>query len=160
MGKSSTSFSTANQPKDRTPRGKSKRTLILEAAKARGVFGIGKDATNEEAEVAFFGELMRIAGDPEDGARNVAMKCLMDKGWANIKSVAEPVNFELPDDATPTEQANYILKAISQGEIPPDIGSLLISSLSSVLKIEEMTDIKEQVTRIKEQLEALQDAKS
>ena len=44
------------------------------------------------------------------------------------------------------------MNAISIGQIPPDIGSTLITALASVMKIEEVTDIKAKLEELEAQL--------
>ena len=44
------------------------------------------------------------------------------------------------------------MNAISNAELPADIGLSLISAMASVLKIEEVTEIKKEIEQIKEKL--------
>ncbi len=132
-------FTTGNQPKDRPGRGKSERTKILEAMKRKG-----------KSEDGFYDLLVSKAHDPED---SFAFGELLKRLSPIKKSVAPLINFKLPEDAKPHEKANYVIQAIASGEIPADMGAIVISGIASMLKIQEVTDFDE---RLKE-LERLKD---
>jgi len=72
--------------------------------------------------------------------------------WNDKKATAPTINFTIDEKGKPTEQAAQILAAIAAGIIQPDIGAMLISSISNVLKIEEVTTIKEEMEEIKRKL--------
>lgn len=153
MAKSSTSFGKEQQPDKR--RGRSKRTLILEAIKKESLMGTHPDASNEEVEVAFFSHIAKRAGNPEDQNSGMCLRLLADKGWSNVKPTMEHVEFTFDETATPAAQANQVMKAASQGLIAPDVANMFISSIASLLKIEEVTELRAQVEAIKEALEKL-----
>lgn len=67
--------------------------------------------------------------------------------WTN-KQASSPVNFEFPENATPHEQAQCILNAVSKGDIPPDVGSNLINSIKNVIDIEEITTLKARIEHL------------
>jgi hypothetical protein len=51
-------------------------------------------------------------------------------------------------------QGNEIIRATLSGEIPPDIGSQLITALSNQGKLIELQEMQERLQRIEKQLEA------
>ena len=65
------------------------------------------------------------------------------------KSVLPPVIFEFDQNARPVDQAMSVFAAISRGIIPPDLGRLIIDTLSHVLNIEEQTDLREEFEKLK-----------
>lgn len=65
-------------------------------------------------------------------------------GWSD-KGRADYVEFRLPKNKTPIQQANYVLEAISNGDISVTVGNSIIASISSLIKIEEVTEIKERL---------------
>lgn len=126
---------------------KHKRTLILETIRENALLGLKSDATNEEAEKAVFHFLAKSAFNPtpETAAiSNTALSQLLKKGWADIKPQDEPVKFTFTS-RTMTGKANQILKAISLGEIPPSIGVGLLSALTSMMKIKEISELEERI---------------
>lgn len=60
-----------------------------------------------------------------------------------------------PKDGSPVEKANKVLGCITDGSIPPDVGSILIEAISKSLGIEEITDFAQRL----EKLEKLADEK-
>ena len=143
MAKSSTTFSEGMQPDKR--RGKSKRTLILEAIKEESLLTVSPDSSNEECEKAFFGHILKRAVNPEDQNSAMLLKTVLDKGWSSVKSSMEPVKFTLDKSKTLDNQASQILLAISDGDLPPDVGVMMINAITNMLKIKEVTDLEERI---------------
>ena len=59
-----------------------------------------------------------------------------------------------PKDGTPAEKANKVLDCITDGTIPPDVGSILIEAISKSLGIEEVTELAKRLEAIEKLLEA------
>ena len=138
-------------PEDRKKmpsRGRSKRTLILESIKEKALLGLNESATNEEAEKAVFGFMAQQAFFPTEEGAAVANTCLsqlMKKGWPDVKAQDPCVEFDLDTSKSPVHQSRQIMDAVSKGEIPPSIGISLINAMASVLKIDEVSEIKERL---------------
>ena len=64
------------------------------------------------------------------------------------------MDFEFDSSIKPHEQAAQVLKAASSGELSPDVASIFITSIQSMLKIKEVTDIDERLKRMEEQIES------
>ena len=146
---------TAESRKKMPSRGKGAKTLILDAMRERAVLELTKDSTKEDAEKAYFGFLAEAAFNPTPDTAVVSNTCLATlskKGWPDMKATLPLCEFKFTPEGTPTQKATEILNAISNGEIPPDIGMSLISAMASVLKIEEVTEIKKEIELIKEKL--------
>jgi hypothetical protein len=148
-----TQFSKEYQPHPTAKvRGKDKRTLILDAIKKKSLIGLNKDSTIDEAEEAFFGHVAQRALDPNDDNSPMFTRLLADKGWASVKSTYELVNFEFNKEASVYEQAAQVIEAVSVGNIAPDIASNLISSISAMVKIQEVTELTQQLEEVKKHL--------
>ncbi len=136
MAKSSTSFDKDTDHSNRKVRGKSERTKILEAMKRDG-----------KTEDDFYDLLVTRAANLED---NFTFKELLTR----LSPVPKAVNplYEFPFDikGSPHEQALQIIDAISDAKIPSDVGNIIITSISSMLKIQEVTDIDERLKAIEE----------
>lgn len=132
------------------PRGKSRKNVVLEALKAKGVLGLRANSTNEKAEAAFFGEIVNVALKVEDNNRGMCLKLLADKGWASVKPSSELVTFDFDKDAAPHIQAAQVMGAVSQGQIPPDIAYTFVQSIKAMIDIEEHTELKERIKRLEE----------
>jgi hypothetical protein len=80
-----------------------------------------------------------------------AAKALLDKVCPSLKPQALAIN--LPVKETLPEQGNEIIKATMGGQIPPDIGSQLITALSNQGKLVELQELAERLSRIEKKLD-------
>lgn len=124
-------FSKEHQPENRRGRGKSERTKLLEAMERES-----------ETEDGFYDMLIRRAFNPED---NFAFKEALQR-LAPLKKATMPmVEFDFDESAKPHIQAAQVMKAASDGLVPPDIANLFVSSIASMIKIQEITDIDDRL---------------
>ena len=145
-----TTFSSENQPKKR---GKAFKTKLMDAIKRDSLLvGITEASSDEKAEAAFISHWATRAFDPEDKDNATLLKGLGDKAYSSLKSTMPTVNFKFSVKATPTIQANEIIKAAAEGIIPPDVAQIFISSIASMMKIEEVTEIAKRLTEIEKAL--------
>ena len=79
-----------------------------------------------------------------------AARVLLDKVCPSLKPQALPIS--LPEKSTLAEQGSEIIKATMAGQIPPDIGSQLITALSNQGKLVELQELAEKLQRIEKQL--------
>lgn len=139
---------TPNTRKEMKPRGKSKRSLILDSIIEKGLLEVKQGASRVDAEKAVFGFMADAAFNPTPDTTVVSNACLnhlMNKGWASVKPSAECIEYEFDENSKPHEQASQILKGVSEGVIPPDIGSNMIASIASMLKITEVTELQDRI---------------
>lgn len=151
MPKSSTTISKDNRA-GMPPRGRSKKTLILEAMREQAELGLKNDATQDDCEKAWFGILLKNALDPECGDSGLCLRLITERGWSALKPSSDLVKFDFDADATPAQQAAQVLKAVSDGVIPVDHGNQFVAAISSMINIEEGTELKAEIARIKEKL--------
>lgn len=137
MATSSTTMTKKSRTKMKG-RGKSDRTKILDAMKREG-----------ETENGFYDLLIRKAFNTED---NFTFNELLKRISPIAKSVAPMINFDFPKKAKPHEQASAVMIAVASGVIPPDLGSLFVSSIKSMIDIEEYTDLKERIEKLEKAL--------
>ena len=124
---------TSGNPKGRTP-------AHLTAAKVR------KDLADDLPDI--LAKLIELAkqGDIQ------AIKLILDRVCPPIKPQALPIS--LPVSHSLAEQGNEIIRATMQGQIPPDIGSQLITALSNQGKLIELQELTERLQRVEKQLES------
>ena len=139
MAKSSTSFSSENQPSRRKARGRAERTKLLEAFKSKG-----------KTEEGFYESLVERAFNPDD---TFAAKEVLTRLFPVDKSTMPCVEFEFDETKSPKEKADQILKAASRGEIPTDIAIMFIGAITSSLKIEEVTDLKDRIDKLEAEID-------
>ena len=126
-------FTSENQPKGR---GKSKRTLILEALKRKG-----------HTQEGFYDLLVTKAIDEED---SFAFTELWKRFHPIEKATFPSYEFNLPTGkkATKLKQADAIIKAIGEGAIPIDAGKMLMDIVKDAASIEELEILAEKVNKL------------
>lgn len=136
------------------PRGMSNKNRIIEAMKAESFEGLGETSTRDECEIAFFRKVIKKASDAEDKDSGAMITLLGNKGWSNMKPTLGNVEFDFDAKATPSQQASQVMEAAAKGELAPDIANMFVSSIASMLKIEEVTALRDEVDEIKAILKA------
>jgi hypothetical protein len=130
-------FGKNNQPPNEHKRLPKFRTRMIDALKARGV--------DEQGFVAL---LVSKALDGE-GNNGVYISELLKRYAPITKATLEPVDIaNFPQEGTPLQKAEAVYNAMAAGEIPPDVGQIFIDSISKLLAIEEITELKERLTKL------------
>jgi hypothetical protein len=70
------------------------------------------------------------------------------------KQTHEPITIEWPIDGTPAQKADAVLKAMSDGQMSPDVGAIFIEAISKSLGIEEVTELAKRLEAIEKLLES------
>lgn len=124
-------FNTGNAGR---PKGSTNKTAV----QAKAIAAAGDVLTGDDyrAIVLKMAEMAK-QGDPQ------AAKLLLPR-W---KSVVKPVRFDM-DVSDPLTAARDVANAIARGEVPPDVGAMIISSLSGIVKIEEVSEMREQLAQL------------
>lgn len=81
-----------------------------------------------------------------------AAKVLIDRVCPILKPQAMPIS--LPVNGTLADQGDEIIKATMAGQIPPDIGSQLITALANQGKLVELQELTERLQRLEKLLES------
>jgi Family of unknown function (DUF5681) len=81
-----------------------------------------------------------------------AIKIILDRTHPPLKAQALPVN--IPANGTLVDQGHAVIQATLSGQIPPDIGSQLITALSNQGKLIDLEELADKLKRIEKQLEA------
>tara|TARA_R110000796_G_scaffold214800_1_gene330741 strand:- start:16656 stop:17066 length:411 start_codon:yes stop_codon:yes gene_type:complete len=133
-----TQFSKDNQPANK--KGKGERAKILEALKRQG-----------HTENGFYDLLIRRAMDPKD---DFAMREVLNRFSPLKKAVMPDVEFAFDTKGTPVSQVSQLLDAVSTGDIPPDVASMLITAVKAAVDIEVNTELKARIEKLEEMLNA------
>ncbi len=123
---------TSGNPKGRTP-------AHLTAAKVR------KDINDDLPDI--LNKLIELA----KGGDVQAIKLVLERVCPALKPQTVPISLPVSDSLA--GQGNEIIRATMQGQIPPDIGSQLITALAAQTKIIEQQEVIERLQRIERQLE-------
>lgn len=135
-------FSSTNQP---PPRGKSYRTVLLEALRA---------ANTPMNEIEFVTYYINRAMTCEDAQATGMLREIFLRLNPIPKPVAPPVEFDFPADGTPVQKMDAIIKGVSTGVVPADIGKMMADILKAGLDIEEVTELAARLERLEKLLEA------
>lgn len=133
-------------------RGMSNKNRVLEGILASTRAGLSKSATRDDAEIAYFKHIADRAFDPEDKDSGTLLKFLGDKGYSSMKPTLGRVEFEFNKDAAPHIQASQVMKAAANGDIAPDVANMFISSIASMLKIDEVTELQKRIESLEKAL--------
>lgn len=149
-GKRTTLFSRENQPSKKA--GKSFKTKLLDAVRAESLIGSRPSDSLETAETLYITHMAKRAFDVDDQASATLSKELLSKSYASLKSTMPEIQFDFDPDSKPSDQASQILKAAADGLMPPDVAQIFISSIASMMKIEEVTELAKRLEAIEKQL--------
>ena len=133
-----TRFSTDNQPENK--KGKSERTKILNALR-----------NNDQTEEGFYDLLIKRALDPDD---TFALREVLGRFSPLKKAVMPEVEFNFDTKGSPVNQVTQLLDAVSTGDIPPDVASMLITAVKAAVDIEVNTEMKARIEKLEEMLNA------
>jgi len=137
MTNAATQFSKDRQPSRR--RGKDLRTRILAAIKA-------ETGMNEQA---FYKEVTKRAVEGKD---TVLMKELLLRVVPVARPVVPDVQFDFPEDGSPVQQVDAIMKAVSLGKVPADVAKLLVDMIRAKLDVLEISELADRLAAIEKQL--------
>lgn len=148
MPSKDTQFTPDNQPVKR--RGKSPKTLILEAIREKALLECDSDTEKDDVERRVFGFMAEAAFRPTEENSMVSNTCLstlMKKGWPDMKAESARAEFELKAE-DPYGQGVEILKAVSEGKLTVEQGASLITAVGSLLKVKETQEFDERLAAL------------
>lgn len=70
------------------------------------------------------------------------------------KATLQPVRFDL-DTSSPVAMCDSILGAVATGKLPADVGAHLTGMIADRLKVEELSEMREQLAALAEQMARL-----
>lgn len=137
MSNAATRFSADRQPTRR--RGKEMRTKILEAIK-------------EQTKLNEKGFYKKVAERAIDGGDTLMLKELLTRVAPAAKPVAPAVQFDFPENGTPVEQVDAVLRAVAAGKVSPDVGQQLVAMIRGKLDVLEISELADRLAAIEAQL--------
>lgn len=138
---------TTLKPGDNLPgRGKSFKTLLMEVIKEESMIGLGEGSTKEQANKAFIKHIAKraFAGEADPNSA-MLLKEFLTKSYPSLKPTLERFNFDFPKNGTDSDKAMAILEAISSGDLPPDVGQMVMGIIKDNSVIEANTDLKDRI---------------
>lgn len=130
-------FSSENQPPNK--RGKDKRKLLIEALERKGF-----------TEETLYDTIVDMAINQRDTAM---MKELIVRFSPLPKPVAPVFEVDFPNDGTPVEKIDAVIRGIASGIIPADIGKMFAEVIKTGLDVAEVTELAARLERLERLLE-------
>lgn len=137
MSNEATRFSSDRQPARR--RGKELRTKIL-------------DAIKEQTKLNEKGFYKKVAELAIERGETLMMKELLTRVAPAAKPVAPAVHFDFPEDGTPVEQVDAVLRAVASGKVSPDVGQQLVSMIRGKLDVLEISELADRLDAVEKAL--------
>lgn len=131
-------FSSENQPPNK--RGKDKRKLLIEALERKGF-----------TEETLYDTIVDMAINQRDTAM---MKELIVRFSPLPKPVAPVFEVDFPDEGTPVDKIDAVIRGIASGIIPADIGKMFAEVIKTGLDVAEVTELAARLERLEKLLEA------
>jgi len=88
-------------------------------------------------------EIINTLVDLAKGGDVAAAKVLLDRTCPTLKP--QSMHISLPVNGSLAEQGGEVIKATLSGQIPPDIGSQLITALSNQGKLIELQELTKRI---------------
>ena len=132
-------FSSENQPPNK--RGKDKRKLLIEALERKGF-----------TEETLYDTIVDMAINQRDTAM---MKELIVRFSPLPKPVAPVFEVDFPDDGTPVEKIDAVIRGIASGIIPADIGKMFAEVIKTGLDVAEVTELAARLERLEKMMESV-----
>ncbi len=142
-------FSSENQPRGR---GKSFKSKLIDVIREESLLDLSPSAGIEATERAFIKHLALRAFNLDDKDSNTLLKELINKTYPTLKAALPEYKFDLPEDSTPARKAEAVFSAIAEGNIPPDVGNMLIQAAKGMVEIELGTEVKARIEAIEKEL--------
>ena len=142
MANSAPTKTTLKKGDNLPPRGKGKKSLMLEAIRA--VCGDEQEFLKQVVTIGLGDAVNEIAPNP------TLLTLVLNRIEPPLKSVTPTFEFDFDPEADLHKQAKQVLDAMAKGKIPSDVGQLFITSISSMLNIQEKTDFEERLKAIED----------
>lgn len=141
---------------NRKPRGKLKRTLILEALVAEiKEEGTDEELTQEEAEAQYLRLMVRRSMNQADKASAVLAKEVLVRLMPIPKATMPTYEIEFPEEGSAADKIGAIVDAVAAGSVPPDVGNMMVNMLTAAVKVEETVELMERLAKLEEMLAEL-----
>lgn len=132
-------FSKESQPVNK--RGRTKYNKLLEALQ-----GAGYD------EQKFYEHVVNVAiGDGD----TVILKEILTRFCPASKPSAQEIHFNFPANGTPVQKIDSVITGVADGEIPADIGKLVVDMIKTSLDVEEITELAQRLEKLEEMISSM-----
>jgi len=140
---------TTLRPGDKLPaRGRAFKSILFDVLRDESQIDLSPDSTREEAEKAFIKHAAIRAFNPEDNASSAILNEFMKRSFPPLKPTSEAIKFDFPSNGTATDKSLAVIEAISNGDIPVDVGQTIVAIIKDSVIIEEGTELKERIAKL------------
>lgn len=135
-------FSSANQPTPGSTRGRSPKTKSLVALKK--VTGKSEDDLYEYiVEQAF------------NHSDKDMMDLFLKTAVPTARTTLPPVSFQYDRSLPYHEKCEVILEAVAKGELPPDVGNELITTIKHIAQVRETAELEKRLVQLEELIRSM-----
>lgn len=140
---------TTLKPGDNLPaRGRAFKNILFDVLREESQIDLAPESSREDAEKAFIKHAAGRAFNIEDTASSTILNEFMKRSFPPLKPTSEAIKFDFPANGTATEKALSVIEAISNGDIPVDVGQTIVGIIKDSVIIEEGTDLKERISKL------------
>lgn len=93
-------------------------------------------------------ELIQLAVNAARAGDTGALGLLLARCIPPLRPTGDPVHFELPAGASPSDQARAVLAAIAAGELDPHNGRALLDAVATVVRIVEADEFERRIASL------------
>jgi len=129
-------------------RGRGFKSMLFEVIREESQLDLNPKSTRVEAEKAFIRHASSRAFDTEDSSSATILNEFMRRSFPPLKPTSEAIKFDFPVEGSATDKALAVIKAISNGDIPVDVGQIIVGIIKDSVLIEEGTDLKERIAKL------------
>ena len=98
-------------------------------------------------------DLLEVTRQAALGGDMTAMRLLLDRALPMTKQVNDTVDLPgLLEADSLTGKATAVLNAIASGELPPDIGSSLVTAINSTARVAELDALAARLSQVEEKM--------
>ena len=140
---------TTLKPGDNLPaRGRAFKSILFDVLREESQIDLNPSSSRDDAEKAFIKHAAIRAFDTDDNASATILNEFMKRSFPPLKPTSETIKFDFPVNGTATDKALAVIAAISNGELPVDIGQTIVGIIKDSVIIEEGTDLKERIAKL------------
>jgi len=98
-------------------------------------------------------DLLEVTRQAALGGDMTAMRLLLDRALPMSKQVNDTVDLPgLLEAGSLTDKATAVLNAIASGDLPPDIGSSLVTAINSTARVAELDALANRISQVEEKI--------
>lgn len=100
----------------------------------------------------YYAYLIKRATTVLDPAGPAMLKEIVERVTPKFKATMPKVTFDFTDGANSADKILEIITAIANGELPPDVGQMLVNMIRAEMEVREITELADRLAAIEEKM--------